>query len=138
MCFHIIYCAGTPAKSGLVYIIKSLNTALGYSLLNALKSTYDFLSPPSGTDIVPNDNLVLAGGCALNSVVNGKIFSNTPFKKTFMHPACGDDGLAVGAALYVSNSILNEGNVWKMENAYLGTEYSDDEIKNAIDKYNEN
>ncbi len=86
-------------------------------------------------DIVPNDKLVLAGGCALNSVVNGKIFSNTPYKKTFMHPACGDDGLAVGAALYVSNSILDEGIVWKMEDAYLGTEYSDDEIQDSLDKY---
>ena len=86
-------------------------------------------------NIVPNDNLVLSGGCALNSVVNGKIFSNTPYKKTFMHPACGDDGLAVGAALYVSNSVLNEGVKWKMENAYLGTEYTDDEIQASLEKY---
>ena len=86
-------------------------------------------------DIVPNDNLVLAGGCALNSVANGKIFTNTPYKKTFMHPACGDDGLAVGAALYVSNSLLNEGVMYKMDDAYLGTEYSDDEIQASLDKY---
>lgn len=110
---------------------------LAHSLQNRFEEVYLHLVNLL-YDIVPNDNLVLAGGCALNSVVNGKIFSNTPFKKTFMHPACGDDGLAVGAALYVSNSILNEGNVWKMENAYLGTEYSDDEIKDALDKYNVN
>jgi len=110
---------------------------LAHSLQNRFEEVYLHLVNLL-YDIVPNDNLVLAGGCALNSVVNGKIFSNTPFNKTFMHPACGDDGLAVGAALYVSNSILNEGNVWKMQNAYLGTEYSDNEVKDALDKYKVN
>ena len=110
---------------------------LAHSLQNRFEEVYFHLVNLL-YDIVPNDNLVLAGGCALNSVVNGKIFSNTPFNKTFMHPACGDDGLAVGAALYVSNSILNEGNVWKMQNAYLGTEYSDNEVKDALDKYKVN
>lgn len=88
--------------------------------------------------MAPNDKLVLAGGCALNSVVNGKIFSNSQFTETFMHPACGDDGLAVGAALYVSNAKLNEKATSNLRNAYLGTEYSDNEIQDALDKYEVN
>jgi len=40
----------------------------------------------------------MAGGCALNSVANGKLFSRTPFRQTWIQPAAGDEGLAVGAA----------------------------------------
>jgi carbamoyltransferase len=46
-------------------------------------------------------NLALAGGCALNSVANGKIYRQTPFRKLFVPPAAGDAGGAIGAALVV-------------------------------------
>ena len=42
---------------------------------------------------VPVENLVMAGGCALNSVVNGKLFDKTPFRHTWIQPAAGDEGL---------------------------------------------
>src|SRR5262249_54853180 len=48
---------------------------------------------------VPSDALCLAGGCAMNSVANGKIRANTPFKNVFIQPASGDNGTALGAAL---------------------------------------
>ena len=47
---------------------------------------------------VPCERLVMAGGCVLNSVANGKIFDTTPFRETCIQPAAGDDGLALGAA----------------------------------------
>ncbi|GIU82017.1 MAG: carbamoyltransferase [Acidobacteria bacterium] len=84
---------------------------------------------------VPTERLALAGGCALNSVANGKIFTETPFRETFIQPAAGDDGLALGAALYVSNCLLKEGKRWVMKNAYLGDEYCDSVIKNELDRY---
>lgn len=83
--------------------------------------------------IVPNDNLVIAGGGALNSVANGKLFSQTPFSKTALNPAAGDDGLAMGAALYVSQSMLQDSPRWEITNAYFGPEYSDSEVKSALD-----
>lgn len=46
-------------------------------------------------------NLCLAGGVALNCVLNGKILTHTPFEHCFVFPAAGDDGLAVGAAYWV-------------------------------------
>lgn len=46
-----------------------------------------------------SDNLVLAGGCALNSSANGSVLDNTPFKHLHVFSAPGDDGNAVGAAL---------------------------------------
>ena len=80
-----------------------------------------------------SDKLVLAGGCALNSVANGKIFQSTSIRDTFIQPAAGDDGLALGSALYVSNSIFREGQRWVMENSYLGPEFSDREVESALD-----
>ncbi len=82
--------------------------------------------------IAPNDRLVLAGGGALNSVANGKIFEQTPFYQTAIQPAAGDDGLAMGAALYVSQSILNDGPRWQINDAYFGPEYNDSEVQSAL------
>ena len=42
---------------------------------------------------VPLENLAMAGGCALNSVANGKLFDRTPFRRTYIQPAAGDEGL---------------------------------------------
>jgi carbamoyltransferase len=49
---------------------------------------------------VPTDALVTAGGCALNGVCNARILRETPFRRTYIHGAAGDDGTAVGAALW--------------------------------------
>lgn len=84
-------------------------------------------------DLVPDTRISMAGGCALNSVANGKALLETPFKETCIQPAAGDDGLALGAALYVSNSVLKEGKRWTMKNAYLGDEYSDEVVKPELD-----
>jgi carbamoyltransferase len=46
-----------------------------------------------------SDNLVLGGGCALNSSANGRVIANTPFRNLHVFSAPGDDGNAVGAAL---------------------------------------
>ena len=45
------------------------------------------------------DNLALAGGCAMNSVANGRIRRNTPFRQTYVQAAAGDAGGAIGAAM---------------------------------------
>lgn len=86
--------------------------------------------------LLPTDKVSMAGGCTLNSVANGKLLVETPFKKTCIQPAAGDDGLALGAALYVSNCVLNEGRRWVMRDAYLGDEYSDAVIRSELERYN--
>jgi carbamoyltransferase len=75
----------------------------------------------------------MSGGCTLNSVANGKLFDLTPFRRTCIQPAAGDDGLALGAALYVSNSVLGEGQRWEMRDSYLGPEASESEIRAELD-----
>jgi carbamoyltransferase len=84
---------------------------------------------------VPTDKVSMAGGCALNSVANGKLLIETPFRETCIQPAAGDDGLALGAALYVSNSVLIEGKRWVMKDSYLGDEFSDSIVESELKRY---
>src|SRR5437588_12564165 len=53
----------------------------------------------------PSDNLALAGGCAMNSVANGKVYRRTPFKKMYCPAAAGDAGGAIGAAGFVQSQL---------------------------------
>ncbi len=81
---------------------------------------------------VGSDNLCLAGGLFLNCVANQRILEETPFKRVFIQPASGDSGGALGAACYVNNVFFDYPRTYVMENAYLGSEYSDAEIKRAL------
>jgi carbamoyltransferase len=78
--------------------------------------------------------LSLAGGCALNSVANGKILEQTPFREVYVQPAAGDDGTAIGAAFYVQHAILRQPRSFVMEHAYTGPTFDDDAIEAAINK----
>jgi carbamoyltransferase len=82
------------------------------------------------------ENLCLAGGVALNCVMNARIRDNGPFKKIWVQPAAGDAGTSLGAALWIDNqerAKKNEGKrIYAMEHAYLGPQYSDDEIENFL------
>ena len=78
------------------------------------------------------DNLALAGGCAMNSLANGKIFQNTPFREIYIQPAAGDAGGAVGAAYYVWNQILDKPRSFVLESPYLGPGFSEQDIGDSI------
>ncbi len=81
--------------------------------------------------------LSLAGGVAMNSVANGKIFRRTGFKDVYIPPAAGDAGTSVGAAFYVYNVILKNSERFHLTHGYLGPSYSEEEIKKSIEKYRE-
>jgi carbamoyltransferase len=81
---------------------------------------------------VPVPDLAMAGGCALNSVANGKLFHRTPFQQTWIQPAAGDEGLAIGAALHTCHSVLQQPRRYVMNNAYLGPEFSETRIEGAL------
>ena len=85
---------------------------------------------------VPVEELAMAGGCALNSVANGKVFDRAPFRHTWIQPAAGDEGLAVGAALYAYHAILNQPRRYVMKNPYLGPDFSEARIESALKKSN--
>jgi carbamoyltransferase len=77
--------------------------------------------------------LCLAGGCAFNSVANGKVFEKTPYRDMHIHPAAGDAGTAVGAAFWVWHQELGNPRDFVIEHAYWGPEYSDAKVKSALD-----
>jgi carbamoyltransferase len=80
------------------------------------------------------DDLVIAGGCALNSVYNGKILANTPFKRLWIHPDGGDGGTSIGAAAYAYHSILHKPRKHLFTSAYLGPSYTASEIATFLRK----
>ena len=78
--------------------------------------------------------LCLAGGVALNSVMNGKIRNETPFEEVYIHPNAGDGGTSLGAAYYVWNNTLYNPKPKPVEHAYLGLNYTDQVVENELKK----
>jgi len=77
--------------------------------------------------------LCLAGGCAMNSVANGKIFDKTPFQEVYIQAAAGDAGGALGAAYYVWNQVLGNERDFIMNTAYWGPGFLEAEVKDRIE-----
>jgi carbamoyltransferase len=76
--------------------------------------------------------LCLAGGCAMNSVANGKIFRNTDFRDVYVQSAAGDAGTALGAALYVWHQLLKKPRGFVMRHSYWGPEYPESRVVRAL------
>lgn len=86
-------------------------------------------------------NLCLAGGVALNSVLNGRLYRELGFEQTFIPPYPGDDGIAIGCCAFglYGNTLLDEKDdsarppIWsKPLSPYLGPDPSELEMKEAI------
>ena len=90
-------------------------------------------------DLTGSDNLVLAGGVALNCVANGKLLKENIFKNIWIQPAAGDAGGSLGAALCVEyiylakNRVINKDD--SMQGSYLGPKYGDCSITSMIRQY---
>lgn len=82
------------------------------------------------------DNLVLAGGVALNCVANGKIKNSNIYKKIWIQPAAGDAGGSLGCALYAAYQYAGiERKINSLDSqkgSYLGPQYSNEEIKKYL------
>jgi carbamoyltransferase len=76
--------------------------------------------------------LCLAGGCALNSVANGKIFERTDFTDVFIQSAAGDAGTALGAAQYVWHQLLGRPRSFVMEHSYWGPAFDATRVQEAL------
>ncbi len=76
--------------------------------------------------------LCMAGGVALNAVLNGKILAETDVTELFVQPAASDAGAALGAALYVHHAVAGGSRTEPMRHAALGPEYSDEQIRLAL------
>jgi carbamoyltransferase len=80
------------------------------------------------------ETLALAGGCAMNSVANGKICRQTPFRHVYIQSAAGDAGGAIGAAMVASQAVASTGRNGVMDHAYWGPDFSDSHIGDLLQK----
>lgn len=105
----------SPTKESMD-IAASIQYIFEESILHAIKSI-------SNNHI---ENICLSGGSMLNCNVNSRIQKETQFKNLHLFPACGDDGLVVGSALYAAHNIFNEPryNYQEKEICYLGQSQS--------------
>lgn len=78
------------------------------------------------------DALCVAGGVALNSVANGKLFEQTGFARFYAHPAATDDGTAFGAAYFVHHLTLGAPRGEPLRHAFLGLAFDDEQIARAL------
>jgi len=78
------------------------------------------------------DDLALAGGCAMNSVANGKIYLSTPFKRAYVQSAAGDAGGALGAAIAVWYELRPGPRKFVMDHAYWGPDADEEAIQRVL------
>lgn len=77
--------------------------------------------------------LVISGGVGLNSVVNGRIITETPFTEVFVQPAANDASGSFGAAYYLWNQVFKQPRVYVMRDAYLGPKIDDAQHRAAVE-----
>lgn len=82
------------------------------------------------------DTLCYAGGVALNSSANWKIFQQTKFKHIFIQPAAGDAGGALGAALWAYHSVCSKKRVFVMNHTFYGQAEAETDVKATLEKEN--
>lgn len=105
-------------------IAASLQVVFEEAVFHVLNGLYDAVKLPS---------LCLAGGCAMNSVANGKIRASTPFRSIYVQPASGDNGTALGAAYWVWNQVLEQPRQFVMRHGYWGPDFSHEAVSAAIE-----
>lgn len=117
----------TQSHCNLAYAFQKVTERVVLNLCNEIKK------------ITNSEYLCLAGGVALNSVINGIIIDKKIFKQVFIQPAAGDAGGALGAALAGYHIHFGKERTPSfpdgMQNSLLGNTFSQDEINDIISKH---
>jgi carbamoyltransferase len=92
-----------------------------FALVNALHERYG------------GENITLSGGCAMNSVANGKVMRMSPFKNVYIQSAAGDAGGAIGAAMVTAQRLNGTNQRFFMSHAYYGPQYDGGEIEQLLE-----
>ena len=110
-------------------LAKSIQEVIEEVILKLVKTT---------KKITNSDNLVLAGGVALNCVANSKIIKQNKFRNVWIQPASGDAGGALGVAQHIYYNYLNNNRKVDsnkndlMNGSFLGKNYTNSEIKHFL------
>ena len=116
--------AGEPFAQRHFDIAASLQKALEQTVLGMVR----WLHAKTGLD-----NLCMAGGVALNCVMNGLIERDGPFRRVWVQPAAGDAGTAIGAALHIDAvERVSDRRHYVMDHAFLGPRYSETSIEEFL------
>ncbi len=114
----------TSKHQNIAASLQAVTEEIIFHLINQLHQRY------------PCENLCLTGGVAMNSVANGKITQNTPFKKVYIPLGAADNGTCIGAAFFVWHQILKQPRQFILSHAYWGSEFSDGECLLALQSHN--
>lgn len=117
---------GSPIEDREIDLAAACQSHFESLVLNCLRWLYQEVDSP---------NLVTAGGAALNGVCNSRILRDTPYRQSYIHCAAGDDGTAVGAALYVWHDVLGGERTIPFRNAFLGPDHGDVSIREALTQF---
>jgi carbamoyltransferase len=110
----------TERDEDLAYAVQAVTEEAGLHLAHALHR------------LTGSKNLAMAGGVALNSVMNARLLAETPFEHIFIQPAAGDAGNALGAALMAWHQLTGKPREWRMEHAFLGPEPPETDFKRVL------
>jgi len=80
-------------------------------------------------------HLCMAGGVALNCLMNAKILQETDYQDIFIQPAAYDASGSLGSALWTQHQILGHPRSFTMRHAYYGYESNEEEIRSALERY---
>jgi len=115
---------GEPFEKRHYDIAHSLQVVLEKTVLQLIAWLYEETS---------SENLCMAGGVALNCVMNSRLRDQGPFKNIWVQPAAGDAGTALGAAMIIdARERSTDQRIYCMEHAFLGPGYSDQEIEGFL------
>jgi carbamoyltransferase len=112
----------TPRHRDIAHSVQAMHEEAFFHLLNHLHKRHGM------------NALALAGGCAMNSVANGKIYRNTPFRTVYIQSAAGDAGGAIGAAFAVAAERGETRQPFVMNHAYWGPEFSNSYVVTLCEK----
>jgi carbamoyltransferase len=106
----------TPRHEDIAHSLQAVYEECAYHVLNGL---WERTRLPA---------LCLAGGCAMNSVANGKVRLQTPFRDVYIQPASGDNGTALGAAFDVWHRVLGGHRGFVMRHGYWGPAHHEADV----------
>jgi carbamoyltransferase len=104
----------------IAYSVQQVYEDAFFNLINAVHNRYKV------------DQLTLSGGCAMNSVANGKIYRRSPFKQVYIAPSAGDAGGAIGAAFVAAKELNETNDNFHMDHAYWGPSFDNNHIEKLL------